>query len=120
MISTRHELGSRMLEWHGGQDDPVYAVGSFYIDGTVYPHPRVVWDAIFNLNRELTKFRRMNRGVKVSASTAYGTTDDLKRFAGYTRRTIRENIADLRSIVEALERYRDEDYNYKENKTNER
>lgn len=106
----RAELGLRMQGWHASQADPIYAVGSFYFSGEVYPDRDVVDAALSGLECELDKSRRMARGEKVSAPHAFGRTDDLKRFAGYTRRTLRANIADLREIVAALRAFIALDY----------
>jgi hypothetical protein len=34
---VRQQVGLRMLHWHSGQGDPIYAVGSFYYYGDPYP-----------------------------------------------------------------------------------
>jgi hypothetical protein len=34
---VRQQVGIRMLHWHSGQGDPIYAVGSFYFEGDPYP-----------------------------------------------------------------------------------
>lgn len=33
----RQQVGILMLDWHSGQGDPIYAVGSFYFGGDPYP-----------------------------------------------------------------------------------
>ncbi len=33
----RQQVGILMLDWHSGQGDPIYAVGSFYYSGDPYP-----------------------------------------------------------------------------------
>lgn len=35
-------IGNRLLQWHGGQGDPIYAVGSFYSSGKEYPDKEVI------------------------------------------------------------------------------
>src|SRR5713101_940435 len=83
MIS-RHELGSLLLNWHGSQYDPTYAVGSFYIDNNVYPNKDVVEECIASLELDVSKYRRMQKVERVFAYTAQGSTDDLKTWAGYS------------------------------------
>lgn len=89
--------------------DPVYAVGSFYIDGTVYPDKEIVERALRNLTSDLDQFRRMLVGEKVMV-TRQGKQVDLRVFAGYTRDNLRENISDLEEITSELSRFLTEDY----------
>jgi hypothetical protein len=89
--------------------DPVYAVGSFYIDGTVYPDKEIVENALRNLTRDLDQYRRMLIGEKVMVER-HGKKVDLRVFAGYTRENLRENISDLEEITSELERFMTEDY----------
>lgn len=106
---SRHTLGSRMLEWHGGQDDPVYAVGSFYIDSQRYPDPAVARDALANLEAELDETERMRGGERVMVRR-HGKQVDLRKFAGYTDRDLEERAIDLSEIVDALRVQMVEDY----------
>lgn len=105
----RRELGERLCNWHSSMHDPIYAVGSFYIDGTVYPKKEVVEDAISNLTKDLNEAKRMLAGEKVMV-VRQGKQVDLKVFAGYTRKQLKENIADLSEIVDELQRFMTEDY----------
>lgn len=38
----RKDIGTLMLNWHGGSGDPIYAVGSYWIDGKQHPQPEVL------------------------------------------------------------------------------
>ena len=105
----RTTLGERLCNWHSSMHDPVYAVGSFYVSGQVYPDKEIVDNAISNLTRDLDQFRRMLSGEKVLV-TRHGKQVDLKVFAGYTRENLRENISDLEEIVSELETMKAEDY----------
>lgn len=105
----RSELGERLCQWHSSMHDPIYAVGSFYVSGQVYPQKGIVEDAISNLTKDLDEARRMLIGEKVMV-TRQGRRVDLKVFAGYTDDDLRENIADLEEIVEELQRFMTEDY----------
>lgn len=105
----RAELGSRLCNWHSSMHDPVYAVGSFYIDRQVYPDKEIVENALTNLTNDLDQFRRMLAGEKVMVERQ-GRKVDLKVFAGYTRDNLRENITDLEEIVSELQRFMTEDY----------
>lgn len=109
MTLTRTALGNRLLQWHSSQGDPIYAVGSFYIDGTVYPVAEVVEDAMRNITSDLRKFRKMVRGVPVMVERN-GKQVSLKEFAGYKYREMRENIRDLREIAEGLDYFLATDY----------
>lgn len=106
----RQELGERLCQWHGSMSDPIYAVGSFYVDGQVYPDKEVVESALTSLTSTLSENRRMLIGEKVWVERG-GKRVDLKVFAGYTQDDLRENIADLEEITEELQRFMTEDYN---------
>jgi len=54
------ELALAMLDWHGGQNDPIYAVGSSWLAGRSVPS-NLVEDAISNLVRDLSKAKRDRR-----------------------------------------------------------
>lgn len=105
----RAQLGSRLCNWHSSMHDPVYAVGSFYIDSRVYPDKDVVVDAVYNLTRDLDQFRRMQKGEAVMVERQ-GRKVDLKVFAGYTETDINDNILDLEEILSSLEEFMTEDY----------
>lgn len=105
----RTELGERLCNWHASMYDPVYAVGSFYIDGTRYPDKEIVQDAIDNLTRDLNQFRCMQKGEPVMVERQ-GRKVDLKVFAGYSEIDIEDNIADLEEITSELSRFLTEDY----------
>jgi hypothetical protein len=111
---TRRELGEAMLNWHSGMNDPVYAVGSFYIDGRSYPkndpnNLNVVYSALVSLRNDLSDFRKMDRGIPVMVSRG-GRMVNLKGFAGYTRSTIRAHISELKEITTELAKFYEKDY----------
>ena len=106
---NRRDLGLRMQNWHSSQNDPIYAVGSFYSSGLSYPDKAIVIRAIYNLQSDLSQFRRMVRG-KVVYVPRNGERVDLKQFAGYTVRGMRKDINDLREIVNELEECLEKDY----------
>lgn len=106
----RVELGLRMQSWHSSLWDPIYMVGSLYYDGEKYPDPEIVESALRNLQQDMEKKVRMLKGEKISAPTAYGTTDDLRKFAGFTDQELVEDLAELEEIVAALEWQMKEDY----------
>ena len=109
----RAELGSRLCNWHSGQWDPVYMVGSFYVGGETYPDREVVEEAISHLETALFQFQRMLADEKVMVERN-GRKVDLKEFAGYTEWLLRENVADLEEIVESLKEFLAEDYSSEE------
>jgi len=109
MCMDREELGERMLNWHSSMSDPIYAVGSFYIDGQVYPKSDIVRDALHNLTKDLEQSKRMLAGEKVMVERG-GKQVDLKVFAGYTSTTLSEMVADLSEITLYLGQYLEEDY----------
>lgn len=100
-ISSLSDLGERMLSWHRGMSDPVYAVGSYYVSGQEYPDPDVVDSALDSLESELEQQQAMLRGEKIMVRR-YGKQVDLRKFAGYSDRDLEENIEDLSDIVDAL------------------
>lgn len=106
----RTELGVRMHSWHSSMWDPIYMVGSLYYSGDKYPDKDIVQHALDNLLKLIDNNQRMLAGEKVSAPTAYGSTDDLRKFAGYDDGELVENIEDLTEIVESLENIMEEDY----------
>jgi hypothetical protein len=59
----RQQVGYLMLDWHGGQGDPIYAVGSFYYGGDPYPRLDVMEAAESRLNTlwGLTKSRSRDK-----------------------------------------------------------
>jgi hypothetical protein len=98
---NRIGIGIRLLNWHSSMHDPIYAVGSFYFGDKVYPDRDTVSDALQSVCKMLREFRAMDRGKPVMVERG-GLQVSLKDFAGYDRKTIRENIRDLREIAEAL------------------
>lgn len=106
IIVRRSQLGHRMMQWHGGQTDPVYAVASFYIANKSYPGVAAVDDAIERLGQELIRQTRMFVGEIVSTQN----TKDLQKFAGYSDVDLHNNIMDLTEIISALKEYRAKDY----------
>ncbi len=105
----RMALGERLCNWHSSMHDPVYAVGSFYVSGQVYPDKEIVQDAISNLTRDLNQFQAMARGEVVMVGRQ-GKQVDLRVFAGYTEEDLEENAADLEEIVAELTLKLTEDY----------
>lgn len=105
----RVELGLRLNQWHSSMHDPIYAVGSFYVDNRVYPQKEIVGEAISNLTRDLNQYQRMLNGEKVLVMRQ-GKQVDLKEFAGYTKTEIKARIEDLSEIISDLERFMSEDY----------
>jgi hypothetical protein len=59
----RQQVGILMLDWHSGQGDPVYAVGSFYFEGDPYPRLDVMETAESRLDTlwRLTKSRSQDK-----------------------------------------------------------
>jgi hypothetical protein len=106
---SRTELGSRLCEWHSSMNDPIYAVGSFYVSDNVYPDKGIVKNAIFALTSDLNQHKRMLNGERVMVIRS-GKQVNLKKFAGYTDSQLKENIADLEEIVSELQRFMAEDY----------
>ena len=109
----RVELGERMCQWHSSMSDPIYAVGSFYVSGQVYPDKGIVEDAISNLTRDLDESKRMLKGEKVMV-VRQGKQVDLKKFAGFKSKILKERIADLEEIISELQCFLTEDYNSEE------
>jgi|SRR6185295_7469793 len=105
----RVELGERLQQWHSSMSDPIYAVGSFYFAGQVYPDKEIVENAISSLTSTLEQTKSMLKGEKVMV-TRNGTKVDLKVFAGYTRKTLRDNVADLSEIISELQSFLTQDY----------
>lgn len=105
----RTELGERLCQWHSSMGDPIYAVGSFYVSGQVYPDKEIVENALTSLTSTLSDSRKMLIGEKVMVERQ-GKRVDLKVFAGYTNDDLLENISDLEEIVDELQRYLTEDY----------
>lgn len=105
----RVELGMRLNQWHSSMHDPIYAVGSFYVDNKVYPDESVVDAALSNLQRDLDQFQRMAKGEAVMV-TRQGSQVNLKEFAGYTEDDLEENSADLEQIIAELTEFKNQDY----------
>lgn len=105
---NRNELGARLCNWHRSMNDPIYMVGSFYLSDKVYPDGDIVSDAMNNLSIDLSEREKMLRGEKVSVP---GKTDDLRSFAGYTDKQLKEDISDLKEIIFFLKMRLQEDHN---------
>lgn len=105
----RVSLGAKLLQWHSGMDH-IYAVGSFYIGGKVYPDIKIVRSAIGLLDTELSKTNRMLNGEKVRSKTFHGYTDNLKKFAGFNKKELRERKEELEELLYHLEQYLVFDY----------
>jgi hypothetical protein len=105
----RTELGERLCNWHSSMGDPIYAVGSFYVSGQVYPDKSIVEDAISSLTSTLEESKRMLAGESVMV-VRQGRKVDLRVFAGYSDSDLEENISDLSEIVDELSNYLTEDY----------
>lgn len=105
----RKELGERLCQWHSSMHDPIYAVGSFYFSGHVYPNKEIVEDAVRSITSTLNEQKAMLRGERVAVSRNCQMVD-LKEFAGYDDDTLRTNIEDLEEIVGELSRFLKEDY----------
>lgn len=109
MDMDREELGERMLNWHASMSDPIYAVGSFYVSGQVYPTQDTVQCALDSLQQDLEQSKGMLCGHKIMVERG-GVQVDLKVFAGYTEEQLKENIADLEEITHNLWQCLAEDY----------
>ncbi len=83
---NRRRLGEKLLHWHSSGSDPIYAVGSFYIDDRPYPDKGVVENALTALNALEPRARAGE--------------------AGWTRR----DATELRNIVGGLRFYLKHDY----------
>jgi len=74
--------GDRMLQWHSGQGDPIYAVGSFALDGKVHPSRETIGRAqsiLESLSRDRKLSARDQRDVKLLAEQTgelIGDTED--------------------------------------------
>ena len=105
----RAALGIAMLDWHNGQSDPVYMVGSLYLDNRVYPDKEIFDSALTSLESNLSQHRRMLAKDPVIV-TRFGQQVDLRKFAGYTDDMLETQIGELEEIVEALREFKTEDY----------
>ena len=48
------EIGLKMHNWHSGQFDPIYMVGSYFVNGEHYPNLQIVADAADALSLPLS------------------------------------------------------------------
>ena len=55
--SQRKKAGRILTQWHSSGDDPIYAVGSFYVDGRPYPSLHVLERAVSNAEACLRQAR---------------------------------------------------------------
>ena len=108
----RVQLGERLQQWHSSMSDPIYAVGSLYFANQVYPDKSIVEDCLANLELDISKFKKMLAGEKVSVyNRHYGRqVTDLRAFAGYTDEEVTSNVSDLEEIVFCLKEFLDKDY----------
>lgn len=105
----RRELGERLCDWHSSGSDPIYAVGSFYVNNQVYPDKQIVQDALSNLTKNLDEFQRMLKGEKIMV-VRHGVQVDLAKFGGYTEVILKAHIEDLLEIISHLQQFMTEDY----------
>lgn len=115
---SRRDLGELMQHWHSSQNDPIYAVGSFYFAGKAYPDPEVVQDAIAALEKDLSEYERMLRRQPVMVKRQQGggpyrggpmVEVELRKFSGLKDRELKEGIAELREILFNLREYAEND-----------
>lgn len=52
-----HDFGERMLHWHAGQGDPIYAVGSFAFSGKVHADRTTIANAHGEIERQFESGR---------------------------------------------------------------
>lgn len=98
-----------MLNWHSSMSDPIYAVGSYYVDNRAYPDADIVSQAVLNLSIDLNQHQRMLLGDVVMVKRGCRMVD-LKVFAGYTQEQLSDNIADLKEIILHLGQNLTQDY----------
>jgi antirestriction protein len=79
--AERSEIGTLMHNWHTGQGDPVYMVGSFFIGGDEYPDLDIVSDAIGWLEKDARKTKK--RADKAEARRIIGYLQDELTIHGY-------------------------------------
>lgn len=97
----RVNLGERLCQWHSSMHDPIYAVGSFYVDDKKYPNHEIVDEALTSLRKDRDEFVRMQKGEKVAKyNSHYGRwIEDRRAFAGYTDEELSNNIEELNQII---------------------
>ncbi len=83
-MKTKRECGSVLLQWHGSQGDPIYAVGSYFISDMDYPNLTVVESAAI----ELDKLRTLPPNL---VETGYHV--ELKEAAEFLRNYVKERTA---------------------------
>lgn len=105
----RHELGSRLCNWHSSMSDPIYMVGSFYLSDKVYPDKDIAESALSSLTSTLEDVKRMLTGESVIVRRN-GKEVDLKVFAGYSNDDLVSNLNDLEEIVVELQSFITDDY----------
>lgn len=64
---SRRECGLLLHNWHNGQNDPIYAVGSFYFESKPHPQRWVVEGAIANLEGCLSMDEHFRSGLWTEA-----------------------------------------------------
>ena len=82
----RKKLGEMMSPWGGGGDGGVYAVGSYYYGGHVYPERQVVVGAI----------KQIESNIPRGEAGAFGWT--------------KKDVKDMRTIAAGLRYYLAHDY----------
>lgn len=82
----RKSLGEKLQHWHSSGSDPIYAVGSFYFSGQVYPKREIVERALSSIESIIPK----------AEAGAHGWT--------------RRDAAELKTIARGLRYYLRHDY----------
>lgn len=108
-MGDRVALGLAMQNWHSSMGDPIYAVGSYYFAGMVYPDRAIVENAITSFERMHDEYARMLRGEIVWV-VRNGARVSLAKFAGFKKKEMRERLAEVEAILEALRAQDAEDY----------
>lgn len=105
----RVDLGYSMMQWHSGQGDPIYMVGSIYASNRVYPDRDIAESALSSLETDLNQSRMMlaNEPVMVRRN---GALVSLRTFAGYSDDELRKRISELESLTSDLDSQIRSDY----------
>lgn len=106
---NRIKLGILILGWHSSINDPIYAVGSFYVDNKEYPDKTIVENALRNLLNELEEQKLMLEGKDV-VYLIQRRWKSVKEFAGYTDSELTENINELKIVCEGIQSFLEDDY----------
>jgi hypothetical protein len=91
--SQRRELALKILEWHGGQSDPIYAVGSSWLAELEVPK-EVIESAILELRRLIDnpKFSEKKAELQDLVNALQKTTKGVVAFCNHL---VKKAIADL-------------------------